>query len=45
MVTEATNEIALPFNVVTDELVLLAGEDNVTPEFAMMVPFMIPPPA
>ena len=45
IVTAATKEIALPFNVVTFELVLFAGEDNVTPELAIIFPFMVPPPA
>jgi hypothetical protein len=31
--------------VVTEELVLLAGEDKVTPELAKIFPLMIPPPA
>ena len=45
MVTEATREIALPFSTVKKGFVLLAGEDKVTPLFAMMFPTITPPPA
>ena len=42
MVTEATNEIALPFNTVS---VALPAVEKVTPDDAMMLPTMVPPPA
>jgi len=46
MVTAETSDIALPFNTVwTVVFVLFPGEDNVTPELAIMVPTIVPPPA
>jgi hypothetical protein len=46
IVTEATSEMALPLSMVCAEVVVLfAGEDNVTPAVAIIVPTMVPPPA
>jgi hypothetical protein len=46
MVTDETSDMALPFNTVcTNALVLFAGDDSVTPELAMIVPVITPPPA
>ena len=46
IVTDATNDIALPFKTVNgDRFVLLAGEESVTPAVAIIVPTMVPPPA
>jgi hypothetical protein len=45
-VTEATREIALPFKIVWAlVVVLLAGDDKVTPAVAIIVPTIVPPPA
>jgi hypothetical protein len=47
IVTEDTNEIALPFNTVSapGRVVLFAGADNVTPLLAITFPTITPPPA
>src|SRR5450759_2324792 len=42
MVTEATREIALPFSTVCTAF---PAVENVTPEVAMIVPDIMPPPA
>jgi hypothetical protein len=46
IVTEETNEIALPFNTVSapGRVVLFAGADNVTP-LLITFPTITPPPA
>jgi hypothetical protein len=46
IVTEETNEIALPFNTVSAPgRVVLFAEKTITPVSAIMVPTITPPPA
>jgi hypothetical protein len=45
MVTEATREIALPFRMDCGPTTDAPGLEIVTPELAIMVPTITPPPA
>ena len=42
IVTDATSDIALPFKIVWT---VFPGVENVTPELAIIVPTIVPPPA